>query len=253
MTDPPRRRRLRLVALIGLVAVAVLAGLARLVDEGVVWPGRIFAANFDVRGVDVSSYQGDIDWPTLAGQDIEFAYIKATEGSSYVDSRFEANWNEAQRTDLLVGAYHFMSYESTGEEQARHIIDTLPDGGSLPVAVDVECYAEFCDAPPSGETVDEILGSLLAALEEHYGTPPVVYATGEYYDRYVAGAYTDSPIWIRSVIVPPSLRDGREWTIWQYSHRDRLDGYDGDEPYIDMNAYHGTIDELRTEFGLPSR
>jgi lysozyme len=53
-------------------------------------------------------------------------------------------------------------------------------------------------------------------------------------------------VWIRSIAVPPSLSDGRDWTFWQYSNRDRLDGYDGMEPYIDMNAFAGTREELES-------
>ncbi|WP_221584314.1 GH25 family lysozyme [Microbacterium sp. G2-8] len=244
MTAEPAPRRWRTLAIVGGTVVVALAALTGLVASGVIWPGRIFAAGYDVRGVDVSSYQGDIDWQVLADEDIEFAYIKATEGSSYIDSRFADNWEAAADTALLTGAYHFLSYESTSKEQAAHVIDTVPVDGTLPVAVDVECYAEFCEEPPSRERVAEILDPLLAELEAHYGVAPVIYATADYYDRYVAGSYEDNPIWIRSVITPPSLSDGRDWAIWQYSHRDRLDGYDGDEPFIDMNAVSGSLDEL---------
>ena len=221
-----------------------LGVLTALIWSGVIWPGRIFAAGHEVRGVDVSSYQGEIDWAVLAEQGIDFAYIKATEGSSTVDSRFEANWPDALDTDLLVGAYHFMSFETPGARQAQHVIDTVPDGATLPIAVDVEFYGDFFQDPPSRADVDAILGPLLDRLEQHYGVPPVIYATPEAYDRYISDGYPDNPIWIRSVVLPPALDDGRVWAIWQYSHRDRLSGYQGDEHYIDMNAFSGTTEEL---------
>ncbi|MDN5822551.1 MAG: methionine adenosyltransferase domain-containing protein, partial [Brachybacterium sp.] len=110
-----------------LGAIVLVAVLAMLVWTGVIWPGRIFASGHEVRGVDVSSYQGEIDWPTLAGNDLDFAYLKATEGSSYVDERFVENWEHARSTDLLVGAYHFVSFESPGRSQAQHVIDTVLD------------------------------------------------------------------------------------------------------------------------------
>lgn len=66
-----------------------------LVGTGVVWPGRVFASGHPVRGVDVSSYQGEIDWSVLAAQDLTFAWIKATEGSSSTDPRFATNWERA--------------------------------------------------------------------------------------------------------------------------------------------------------------
>ncbi|MFC0675781.1 GH25 family lysozyme [Brachybacterium hainanense] len=240
---PARPRRFRRLP-VAAAALSVLGALAILVATGVIWPGRIFAAPYEVRGVDVSSYQGGIDWELLAGDDLEFAYIKATEGSSSVDRRFAASWEGARRTDLLVGAYHFLSFESSGEAQARHVIETVPADATLPIAVDVEYYGDYFAHPPSRAEVDAILAPLLEELTAHYGAPPVIYATPAAYDAYIAGAYPDSPIWIRSVVVPPRLSDGRDWTFWQYSHRDRRPGYDGEEPYIDMNVYRGTRAQL---------
>ena len=78
---------------------------------------------YKVKGVDVSSYQGDIDWDVLSAQGIEFAYIKATEGSKTVDRCFEANWKGASDTSLRIGAYHFFSFESSGENQAKLFCD----------------------------------------------------------------------------------------------------------------------------------
>lgn len=225
-------------ALIALVTFGVL------VWSGIIWPGRVFAAGYETRGVDVSSYQGDIDWQVLAGEGIDFAYIKSTEGSSHVDERFAANWAGARGTDLLIGAYHFMSFESPGRSQAQHVIDTVAAGAELPIAVDVEFYGEYFDDPPSRAEVDAILQPLLDRLEEHYGAPPVIYATPEAYGRYISGAYEENPIWIRSVVLSPTLDDARDWTIWQYSNRDRLAGYDGEEHYVDMNVARGSVTDL---------
>lgn len=224
-----------------LVVLLVLGALA---FGGVIWPGRVFATGHDVRGVDVSSYQGEIDWDVLAAQDIDFAYIKSTEGSSDVDEFFAANWAGAMSSDLLVGAYHFMSFDSPGETQADNIIANVPADGTLPITIDVEYYGAYFDAPPSRDQVTSILVPLLDRLEAHYGVTPVLYATAPAYSRYLTDAYAENPIWIRSVVLPPSLDDGRDWTIWQYSHRDRLDGYTGAEYFIDMNVSALTRDEL---------
>lgn len=66
-------------------------------------------------GVDVSSYQADIDMDKLKEQDIRFIYIKATEGSKAQDDRFAENWDKAEKAGLLSGAYHFFSYDSEGK------------------------------------------------------------------------------------------------------------------------------------------
>ena len=246
-TSAPRSRwSRRHRALAAIAATTLVLGIvAVLVATGVLWPNRIVASGYTTRGVDVSAYQGAIDWDVLGAENIDFAIIKATEGSGSQDSRFAANWAAAGETGLVLGAYHFMSFDSPGAAQAQNVIDTVPVvPGALPVTVDLEFYGDYFDAPPSRETVREILDPLLATLEEHYGKPPILYATPEAYDRYLTDDYAANPIWIRSVVLPPRLSDGRDWTIWQYSHRDRLPGYDGDEPFIDMNVFDGSLTEL---------
>ena len=92
---------------------------------------------YPIRGVDVSEYQGDIDWSVLANQNIDFAFIKATEGSSYTDEHFSENWENASKTDLRIGAYHFFSLESSGKSQAEHFCDTVQGvPNMLPPVVD---------------------------------------------------------------------------------------------------------------------
>jgi lysozyme len=229
-----------------LVVLAVTAVTAVLVERGVLWPMRALAAGYDVRGVDVSGHQGRIDWPVLAAQDLDFAYVKATEGSAFVDARFTENLAGARDAGLLVGAYHFFSFESPGRTQAEHVIATVPaDADLLPVTIDLEHYGEFHRDPPEPAVVQAELRDLADALREHYGVEPVVYATRAAYDQYLVGQLPDSPIWIRSVYLPPPGHADREWTFWQYSHRDRLDGYDGRESFIDLNVFRGSLDDLR--------
>lgn len=124
------------------------------------------------------------------------------------------------------------------------MIATVPTTGSLPIAVDVEYYAGYFDTPPTRAHVAAILDPLLDRLREHYRCPPVLYSTAEAYERFLTRSYADNPIWIRSVWLPPTLPDGRAWTIWQYSPRDRLAGYSGPERYIDMNASALSREEL---------
>ncbi|RPF23347.1 GH25 family lysozyme [Myceligenerans xiligouense] len=247
---PVRRRRWVRPALgVALTAVVVLAVLAVLVVQGVVWPNRLLAAGYDARGIDVSHHNGTIDWERVAGQDVDFAYIKATEGSRHVDERFGENWRGAREAGLVAGAYHFMSFESPGEDQAANLVDTVPpEEDALPPVVDLEPYGEYHRDLPPADHVHAILDPLLDAIEDHYGLPAAIYTTNEAYDAYLAGRYPDNPVWIRAVALPPRLSDGRDWTIWQYSNRDKLEGVGTDrgaEPYVDMNVLDGTLEEVR--------
>lgn len=224
---------------------AAMAVLLILVNSGLLRLNFPSTAKYPVRGVDVSVYQGQIDWPTLAEQGISFAFIKATEGSGAVDPNFQYNYAEARKSELRVGAYHFFSFDSGGETQAENFIrEVEPFDGMLPPVVDVELYGEKKKRPPAREDVTEQLTLLLEQLENHYGMRPVLYATGRAYELYLAGDYEEYDIWIRNVYFAPRLNDGKEWTFWQYTDRGRLAGYAGEEAYIDINVYNGTEEQF---------
>jgi len=237
-------------------ALAVLAAvlalgltLCALVYNGTILLNNPSRRQYPVRGVDVSHWQGDIQWDVLAQQDISFAFIKATEGSSYVDDCFARNWIAAQQTGLRIGAYHFFSFDSAGETQARNFIrnvDAFP--GMLPPVIDLEFYGDKAIHPPEAASVRRELDAMIALLEAHYGMEPIIYATNASYKLYLQDAYEHCGIWIRSVFAPPRMPDGRAWTFWQYTDRERLPGYSGDEPFIDMNVFCGTREEL-SRFG----
>ena len=72
-----------------------------------------------------------------------------------------------------------------------------------------------------------------------------VYATAKSYSTYLSGEYDDYDIWIRNTLAIPSFADGRKWTFWQYSDKGELDGYKGEEKYIDMNIFNGTHEEFQ--------
>ena len=237
------------IIIIAAVILAVL--LCGVILNSLVWRGYFIlnsmnVTKYSVRGIDVSHYQGDIDWDTLAESDIAFAFIKATEGSSYVDDKFAYNYENAMGTDLAVGAYHFFSFDSAGKTQAENFINTVPaHDGMLPPVIDFEFYGNKQDNPPEKEGVLRELCDMIAALEAHYGLKPIIYVTEDTYEAYLVGEFADYDIWIRNVKTKPSLSDGRSWTFWQYTNRERLEGYSGEEEFIDMNVFAGSEDDWR--------
>ena len=223
----------------GLAVLSAALTAAVLLYAGVFQLNRPSAEAFPIRGVDVSCYQGEIDWTVLSGQGIRFAYIKATEGSSMMDPRFAGNWTEAAKTDLRIGAYHFFSFETGGQTQAENFIASVsPVENMLPPAVDVEPYGSFTEWDPS---VPEQLSAWLRAVEEQYGMKPVIYTTKDFYSG-IRAAFPEYELWIRSVYSAPAGEI--EWTFWQYSNRTRLEGYAGDEKFVDMNVFGGTEEEF---------
>ncbi|NLG24483.1 MAG: hypothetical protein GX558_03950 [Clostridiales bacterium] len=238
--------RLRVLAL----AIGALAAFL-LWREGIFLLNDRSAGRYPVRGVDVSSHQGEIDWPTLAGQDLSFAYIKATEGSTFVDPRYSANAAGGRDAGLRVGAYHFFSYDSPGASQAASFVATIDARpGDLPPAVDVEFYGAYEKSPAPAEQAVAQLTALVDALIAQYGVPPVLYATGRAYRLYIEGRFDACPIWIRDVFFAPRLPDGRTWTFWQYADRGRLAGYAGRERFIDLNVFAGSAQEFAALPGL---
>lgn len=198
------------------------------------------------QGVDVSSYQGEIDWETLQAQGIQFVFIKATEGNAWVDPRFKKNWKGASKCDgLRFGAYHFMSFRTSGEEQAASFIDTVPKNKhALPPVIDIELYDEFVERPPTSKHFRETLDPILEALEERYGKQPIIYTNTYVYEWYIEGNY-DNPIWIADLSLPRKLPDGNPWLFCQYSYEGQLEGYEGEEEYIDLDVFNGSVEELQ--------
>ena len=158
-----------------------------------------------------------------------------------MDRCFEANWKGASDTTLRIGAYHFFSFESSGENQAKLFCDTVKAvPNMLPPVIDVEFYGRF----HSGDDIDvdavkKELHSMIDILTDHYGVKPIIYVSSETYELIVKDDFADCGIWYRSVYgpVPKDVR----WTIWQYSNRHVLKGYNGSERYIDMNVLAGEI------------
>lgn len=238
-----KRIMLILVALTLIMVVGVTA--FALVWNGVILLNNPSEDDYPVRGVDVSAYQGDIDWSVLSKEGIDFAFIKATEGSTFVDRKFQQNITDALKQDIYVGAYHFFSFESGGATQAANFITTVPRNDKmLPPVIDLEFYSGNEDDPPERAKIEKELKAMLTALEQHYGKKPIIYATEKSYETYLDGDYKEYDIWIRDVIFEPKLSDGREWTFWQYTNRETLNGYNGEERFIDMNVFNGTWEEF---------
>ena len=173
-----KRKAFKIAILLAAIFIIAEAALFALVWNGVIILNDGRAGKYPVKGIDVSWYQGDIDWKTVSGHDLSFVFIKATEGSTYVDDKFSYNFNEAQKTSLAVETYHFFSYDSGGKTQAENFINTVkPYEGMLPPVIDLEFYGDKASNPPEREYVDEQLKIMLDMLEAYYGQKPIIYAT----------------------------------------------------------------------------
>ncbi|HVA60188.1 MAG TPA: GH25 family lysozyme [Mycobacteriales bacterium] len=176
-------------------------------------------------GVDVSAFQGRIDWPSVAGDHIGFAYIKATEGANFVDPEFVRNWAAAGSAGLARGAYHFFSLCVPGIVQARNFMQAVPpDPAALAPALDLE-LAGNCHARPSAETVAAQLAAFLQAVQAATGRQVVLYLGSDFAYRYPLPVEQSQPLWLRRLFRRPP---GRQWVFWQVDGNADVSGITGD-------------------------
>lgn len=180
-------------------------------------------------GIDVSAHQGDIEWSRVAGDGIEFAYIKATEGGDFVDTRFDQNWTGSHQTGIQRGAYHFFTLCTPGAVQASTFLATAaPDPAALAPAVDLE-LAGNCRRRPELRVVEAELGSFLRMVENAWGRPVVMYVGEDFAARYPVRSTLDRPLWHRRFLLRPA---GNAWAIWQLHGYARVAGISG---RVDLN------------------
>ena len=241
-------------ALIILVVIVLALAIAFLSVFILAKQKKIFINNWFVNeknstiGVDVSAYQADIDMAKLKEQNVEFIYIKATEGSKTQDVNFAKNWENAKESGLIFGAYHFFSYDSAGKTQAENFIKTLGSdlSGRLLPAVDVEYYGDKEENPPEKADVVRELKTFLELVEEQYKVKPVIYTRADIYDKYLKGEFDEYKKWMSSLYTPLSWNYKDDWYIWQYLNTGELEGYSGGEKFIDLNVLNESkkLDEL---------
>ena len=185
-------------------------------------------------GIDVSAHQDRIDWRRVGGDDITFAYVKASEGGDFVDRRFAANWAGAAEAGLDRGAYHFFTFCAPAEAQARNFLTVAPpDVDALAPAVDLELAGNCRRRPPAAE-VEAELARFMGVVEEAWGRPLLLYVGDEFEGRYPVRGRLDRDLWHRRFLLRP---DVARWTIWQLHGYARVAGIDGG---VDLNVMRPT-------------
>ncbi|MGL4199660.1 MAG: glycoside hydrolase family 25 protein, partial [Allorhizobium sp.] len=205
--------------------------------------GKVKPKHHAVHGVDVSRWQGNIDWATLRSQGANFAYIKATDGGDHLDPMFHTNWKRAKEAGVKRGAYHFFYWCRVASEQADWFIRNVPrDPDALPPVIDVEYNGESsCRFRLSPEKAREKMQVFMDRLERHYGKRPVIYTAPDFYKDNLRGQFLDYPFWQRSVAAHPSkIYPDRKWVFWQYSGSGLSQGVNGK---IDLNVFYGSVSD----------
>ena len=203
--------------------------------------GVCMPAGYQVHGIDISHYQGDVDWSKLEqtreGQfPVRFIFMKATEGGDYADRRFVANFDSAKAHGFIRGAYHFYNPKTDAAKQADFFINSVKlEPGDLPPVLDIEKKGK------NTKKLQQDLKLWLQKVEQHYGVKPIIYASYKFKMSYLNDSVFDSyPYWIAHYYVD-SVKYQGDWKFWQHTDVGTLPGIDGK---VDLNIFNGTFPEL---------
>lgn len=204
--------------------------------------GICMPSGYQVHGIDVSHYQGDINWKMLEqtrqGQfPIHFIFMKATEGGDYSDDRFTANFDSARAHGFIRGAYHFYNPKTDANKQADFFIQSVKlEPGDLPPVLDIE---------KKGKDMKKLQSDLklwLRKVENHYGVKPIIYASYKFKTRYLNDSvFNTYPYWIAHYYVD-SVRYEGDWKFWQHTDVGTLPGI---EEKVDLNVFNGSSTDLQ--------
>lgn len=198
-------------------------------------PPYVDPEKYPVRGIDVSSHNGEINFRKVAQEGIEFVFIKATEGGDFRDKNFRTNYTRAKAAGLKTGVYHFFRFDRDGVEQAINLLKTV--GARRPelgLVIDIEKNG-------NPDTVAQTaINQRLTAMVDYLnllGHRVMFYTNLDGYYDYLADTFPGYPLWICRFQENPI---NAEWTFWQHSHRGQVAGITGD---VDLNVFCGKREE----------
>jgi lysozyme len=235
---------------ISVLAIAVAlgscgGGMKQVIADGDVDPHPAVARahGMPVQGIDISKYQGIVDWDRVRDAGVRFAYLKVSEGGDHVDPNFYVNWEGAARAGLPRGAYHFVYWCRLAAEQAVWFTQAVPqDRTQLPPVLDLEWNSNSPTCPKKIARDDalEKIRLLLNIMEQHTGKKPIIYTDITFYRDILEGEFPDYEFWLRSVAAEPRDRYDRRWVFWQYTATGRVPGVKGN---VDRNVFYGSPNE----------
>ena len=194
-------------------------------------------------GIDVSRFQGDINWDLVAGSDVKFAFIQISRSLTDVDAKFTYNWRRAKEVGILRGAYQRFHPGEDVIGQADLFLSKLGpyQAGDLPPVLDVE-DSDLQSATQIATKVRQ----WLEYVEQELGVRPIVYTNFYFWRDAVGGAdFSDYPLWIANYGTACPLVPGAwdAWTIHQYSSSANVPGITANT--CDVNKFNGTLAELQ--------
>ncbi len=164
-------------------------------------------------GIDISKHQGSIDWGQLKSfSKIKYVYIKATEGSDYVDPRYKENIHNARKHGFKVGSYHFLSTKSSATTQFHNFVRTAnrEEQDLIPI-IDIEVTGRW-----TSQQLRDSVKVFADLLEDYYGCKPMIYTSEKFFTKHLGRAFSEYPLFIAKYnTTQPNI--GYRWLLWQFS------------------------------------
>jgi uncharacterized protein with LGFP repeats len=202
-------------------------------------------------GLDVSHYQGTVDWNSVAANGASFAYMKATEGTGYTDPQFATNYSGSVNAGLARGAYHFaLPSDSSGAAQATFFLGHgggwVADGHTLPPVLDIE-YNPYSTADWAGWCYNQTPAQITAWITDFTTTIhsrtnrwPVIYTTNGWWTHCTGAAtgFGNDPLWIApsNSDTPGSPAIPASWSAYTFYQYATSGTFPGDQDYFNGTA-----------------
>ena len=185
-----------------------------------------------IHGIDISHYQGNVFWEIIGDNtNMAYVYLKASEGGDRIDEKFERNIELAHQYGLKVGAYHFFRPRTDLNKQlVNFMAQCRPKEQDLVPMIDIETKGglsteEFCDS----------LLKFIKLVETAYRQQPLLYTFTNFYNQNLIGKIDGYPLMVAQYTQrEPVLADGRDFTMWQYTGKGRINGING---YVDKSRF----------------
>jgi lysozyme len=196
-----------------------------------------------VKGVDVSVYQGTINWASVKGAGIDFAIARVSDGTGTLDTTFATNWKGMKANGLVRGVYQFFEPGEDPTQQANLLLAQVKaDGGfvagDLPPVMDIEVTGGVSDA-----TMQAHMQTWLTVIEQAMGRKPMIY-TSSSFAAHFGGKFTSYPMWVANWgVTCPSMPNGwTSWKFWQYADTGTVAGISGG---VDHDEFNGSLTDLK--------
>jgi lysozyme len=189
-------------------------------------------------GIDVSHFQGKVDWKKVADDGVNFVFIKASQGRHTVDPQYRRNWRETAAHGLPRGVYHYLDPSIDPLLQAEHFSHTTGgEFGSFPPVIDIEAF-EGRDAAK----VRQVLRRFVEEIKNKFACKPIIYTSPDFWDELHDSEFGSYQLWLADYGKKPKLPDGwSQWTIWQYESDGVVAGVNG---HVDKSVFHGSQKKL---------